>query len=787
MSEKRGLRQRAFHTVFHLIDPSWTGDPASYYEDRRLLIRRLHYSARVAPMAFLVAAFSLSLVVAFMPVETGWFRWTWMALVLGSNISLAVFWFTRLKKREAEREITDLVVVAIQVVTWAALLAWAAFVLFPILGAAQELTLTAILLGGVVVGIIPVVMFRGLTTVWIVIVGGGLAWGFWTEPGSERWVLLGLLGLYLVSLQCGTLVLANVFERRLRAELNAEDQRDLVELLLNDLEDGAQDWLWETDDKGIAVAVSHRFAESLGLPAAEISGRAMSEILKGVGADRTATGRIALDTLVERLDNGDAFRDIELDVWIGGRPRRWSMSGHRRSDSLSDGGWRGVGSDITRVHQQREYIRELAEVDSLTGLQNRYTFTARLSKMIADGDDVWLAMLDLDNFKSINDRWGHRVGDNVLVDVAARLNAVLRLTEICARLGGDEFAVAFSGIDDEQEVKERFQSIVDAIDVPFDLAGNSIRVRGSLGYGSLPNDAANLDDLVVVADLALYHAKVSGRNQIRRFDSTLRERATGRARALLDLRMAVQNGEFELAYQPQVSAATGAVVGFEALLRWNHPVSGVVSPADFISVAEETGLIVPIGAEVLRTASALATTWPDHVRIAVNVSQVQLRSVGYVESVREVLRETGLAAERLEIEVTESLVIDDSDREVLLRIAELGVAIAMDDFGTGYSSVASLSLLPVDRLKIDRAFVSQLDADPTESRTAVFRAIVDIAESMGLETVAEGVETDRQRAVVTECGCRVVQGYLEGRPMPAADVDAFIESRRNYRLPSAAE
>ena len=251
--------------------------------------------------------------------------------------------------------------------------------------------------------------------------------------------------------------------------------------------------------------------------------------------------------------------------------------------------------------------------------------------------------------------------------------------------------------------------------------------------------------------------------------------------------MAVQNSEFELAYQPQVSAATGAVVGFEALLRWNHPVSGVVSPADFISVAEETGLIVPIGAEVLRTASALATTWPDHVRIAVNVSQVQLRSVGYVESVRNVLRETGLAAERLEIEVTESLVIDDSDREVLLRIAELGVAIAMDDFGTGYSSVASLSLLPVDRLKIDRAFVSQLDADPTESRTAVFRAIVDIAESMGLETVAEGVETDRQRAVVTVCGCRVVQGYLEGRPMPAADVDAFIESRRNYRLPSAAE
>ena len=781
------MRQQAFHTLLHLIDPSWTGDPASYYEDRRLLLRRLHYSARVMPLSFLIAACSLSIIVAFIPVETGWFRWTWMALILATNVVLTVFWLTRLKTREPSWEITGLVVMAVQVLVWGALLAWAAVVLFPLLEAAEELTLTAILLGGIVVGIVPVVMFRGLTTVWILFVGGGLAWGFWTEPGPERWVLLALLGVYLVSLQCGTLVLATVFERRLRAELTAEDQRDLVELLLNDLEDGAQDWLWETDDEGVAVVVSHRFAESVGLPVDEIRGRTMNEILRSVGADRTATGRSALDQLVECLDSGDEFRDLELDVWIGGRSRRWSMSGHRGSNRLSDGGWRGVGSDITRIHQQREYIRELAEVDSLTGLQNRYTFTAQLSEMIAGGAGIWLAMLDLDNFKSINDRWGHRVGDDVLVDVAARLNAVLRPTEICARLGGDEFAVAFSGIDDGQEVKARFQAIVDAIDVPFVFAGNSIRVRGSLGYGCLPNDATTLDDLVVVADLALYHAKVSGRNQIRRFDSTLRERATGRARALLDLRMAVQNGEFELAYQPQVSAATGAVVGFEALLRWNHPVSGVVSPADFIPVAEETGLIVPIGAEVLRTASALATTWPDHVRIAVNVSQVQLRSVGYVESVREVLRETGLAAERLELEVTESLVIDDSDREVLVRIAELGVAIAMDDFGTGYSSVASLSMLPVDRLKIDRAFVSQLDTDPTESRTAVFRAIVDIAESMGLETVAEGVETDRQRAVVTECGCRVVQGYLEGRPMPAADVDAFIESRRKNRLSSAAE
>ncbi|MDI9917060.1 EAL domain-containing protein [Rhodococcus sp. IEGM 1379] len=788
MPESGGIRRRAVNVLLRLIDPMWTGDYASNYEERRLVQRRLQYSARVQPWTFLVAASALSIIVVFMPVETGWFRWTWAALTLGSNIALSIFWSTRARTRDPDRSIVDLVVLAIQVIVWGLLLAWSAIVLYPTLGAGDELTVTATLLGGIAVGIFPIVMYRGVTIIWIVLVSVGVGWGFSTEPGSERWVLIGILTGYAVSLSGGTLVLANVFERRLRAELNAEDQRDLVELLLNDLEDGAQDWLWETDRDGVLGTVSHRFAERLALPVSEIRGRTMLDILDGIGANRSESGRLALRLLDECFEHNDEFRDVELDVWVGGRFRRWSISGHRKNDTHSstgepsDDGWRGVGSDITRAHRQREYILELAEVDSITGLRNRYAFTARLSSMINDGARVWLGMLDLDNFKSINDRWGHSVGDNVLRDVAARLIGVLRPSEMCARLGGDEFAVAFCDIEDESEVNERFQEIIDAIDVPFLFDGKSIRVRVSLGYGSLPGDADSLDDLVVVADLALYHAKSSGRNQIRPFDSTLRERAQGRARALLDLRMALQNNEFELAYQPQVLAISGEVVGFEALLRWNHPVSGLVGPTDFVSVAEETGLIVPIGAQVLRVACAEAATWSENMRIAVNVSQVQLRSVGYVDSVREALRETGLPAERLEIEVTESLVIDDAEREVLVRIAALGVGIAMDDFGTGFSSVASLSILPLDRLKIDRTFVDQLDVDSGDSRSAVFRAIVDIAESMGLETVAEGVETERQRAVVAACGCRVIQGFLEGRPMPASEIPAFIASREKIDL-----
>lgn len=326
-------------------------------------------------------------------------------------------------------------------------------------------------------------------------------------------------------------------------------------------------------------------------------------------------------------------------------------------------------------------------------------------------------------------------------------------------------------------MEKRFQTILDSFERPFSLVGNQIRIRASLGYGSMPDDADSLEDLVIVADLALYHAKESGRNQIRAFDATLRDRATGRARALLDLRRALIDEEFELVYQPQVSAATGVVVGFEALLRWNHPTSGLVSPGDFISVAEETGLIVPIGAGVLRAACTAATTWPEDIRVAVNVSQVQLRSSRYVDSVRRTLIEVNLHPSRLEIEVTESLVIDDADRDVLVQLSALGIAIAMDDFGTGFSSVASLARLPLDRLKIDRAFVAPLDADPSNSRFAVLRAVIAIAKSLGLDTVAEGVETERQRAIVTECGCDVIQGYLEGMPIRAAEIPHYLNGR----------
>ncbi|NRH33863.1 EAL domain-containing protein [Rhodococcus sp. MS13] len=787
MDDPAVLRRRRVETSVRKLGRSGTEQNLSDYDRRRLLDRRLRFTARVLPWSFLTAAVALSAIVVLLPVDAGWFSFAWSSVMLLSSAGFSVYWLRRSRMGVSESQTTELVVLTVEIIVWGVLLACLALVLFPMLDPGDELVLSSTLIGGIAVGVFPTMMFRGITVVWISLVGVGLAGAFWTEPGTSRFVLIGVLVIFVGSLYSGTLLLANLFERRLRAELVAEDERDLVELLLNDLEDGAQDWLWETDSRGIASTVSYRFAEQVGLPAAQIRGRTMHEILIGIGASRTDAGRKSLDLLTANFQAGTAFRDLTMQVVVRGDTRWWSMSGHPASGDGADYGWRGVGSDITHSYHQRQNILRLAEVDSLTGLKNRYSFNSQLSSRLRDGRRVWLAILDLDNFKSINDRLGHHVGDDVLRDVASRLHSVLRSNEICGRLGGDEFAIAFddSAFDDSafddiasaDEVEERFQTILDSFERPFSLVGNQIRIRASLGYGSMPDDADSLEDLVIVADLALYHAKESGRNQIRAFDATLRDRATGRARALLDLRRALIDEEFELVYQPQVSAATGVVVGFEALLRWNHPTSGLVSPGDFISVAEETGLIVPIGAGVLRAACTAATTWPEDIRVAVNVSQVQLRSSRYVESVRQTLNEVNLHPSRLEIEVTESLVIDDADRDVLVQLSALGIAIAMDDFGTGFSSVASLARLPLDRLKIDRAFVAPLDADPSNSRFAVLRAVIAIAKSLGLDTVAEGVETERQRAIVTECGCDVIQGYLEGLPIRAAEIPDYLNER----------
>lgn len=787
MDDPAVLRRRRVETSVRKLGRSGTEQNLSDYDRRRLLDRRLRFTARVLPWSFLTAAVALSAIVVLLPVDAGWFSFAWSSVMLLSSAGFSVYWLRRSRMGVSESQTTELVVLTVEIIVWGVLLACLALVLFPMLDPGDELVLSSTLIGGIAVGVFPTMMFRGITVVWISLVGVGLAGAFWTEPGTSRFVLIGVLVIFVGSLYSGTLLLANLFERRLRAELVAEDERDLVELLLNDLEDGAQDWLWETDSRGIASTVSYRFAEQVGLPAAQIRGRTMHEILIGIGASRTDAGRKSLDLLTANFRAGTAFRDLTMQVVVRGDTRWWSMSGHPASGDGADYGWRGVGSDITHSYHQRQNILRLAEVDSLTGLKNRYSFNSQLSSRLRDGRRVWLAILDLDNFKSINDRLGHHVGDDVLRDVASRLHSVLRSNEICGRLGGDEFAIAFddSAFDDSafddiasaDEVEERFQTILDSFERPFSLVGNQIRIRASLGYGSTPDDADSLEDLVIVADLALYHAKESGRNQIRAFDATLRDRATGRARALLDLRHALIDEEFELVYQPQVSAATGVVVGFEALLRWNHPTSGLVSPGDFISVAEETGLIVPIGAGVLRAACTAATTWPEDIRVAVNVSQVQLRSSRYVESVRQTLNEVNLHPSRLEIEVTESLVIDDADRDVLVQLSALGIAIAMDDFGTGFSSVASLARLPLDRLKIDRAFVAPLDADPSNSRFAVLRAVIAIAKSLGLDTVAEGVETERQRAIVTECGCDVIQGYLEGMPIRAAEIPDYLNER----------
>ena len=410
----------------------------------------------------------------------------------------------------------------------------------------------------------------------------------------------------------------------------------------------------------------------------------------------------------------------------------------------------------------------------LTGLPNRRTFGSELSDALGTvrtGEEVLVGILDLDNFKSVNDTLGHPVGDKLLISVAARLNRVVD-GAMCARIGGDEFGVVLRGTGDGGEVFARY---LDALREPFYVRGNRIEVRASIGYAGAPADSEDADTLVMSADLALYAAKSAGKNRVGRYSPVLRARARERASAgLIPARtwLAIESRQFELYYQPQVRADTGRVEGFEALLRWNHPVRGVLAPHIFIDVAEETGLIVPLGLQVLNMACAEAATWPDDTYVTVNVSPVQLMSSGFGSAVNDALEASGLSGKRLQLEITETGAVEELAVAELDRLRATGIAIALDDFGTGYSSFESLKKLPLDILKIDRSFITEL----SEGDSAVVTSVVEVAKALGMQSLAEGVETADQLRLLLTAGCELVQGYYVSRPMPAKEVAEYLSA-----------
>ena len=447
--------------------------------------------------------------------------------------------------------------------------------------------------------------------------------------------------------------------------------------------------------------------------------------------------------------------------------------------------------EIVNRERSEATIRYQAHHDALTGLPNRVLFRKQLQEALVrarrSGEDLAVHFLDLDGFKNVNDTLGHAVGDELLKCIAGRLQNTVRHADKIARLGGDEFAVLQLAAELPSGAGVLAGRLIDAVKAPCVVDEHQILVGASIGIAVLRTDGIhfNPDDLLKSADLAMYRAKADGRGRFCFFEPEMDARAQARRSLELDLRRALAQRGFELHYQPLVNLQSDSVTAFEALLRWPHPEREWISPADFIPLAEETGLIVPLGDWVLRQACRDAATWSPDIKVAVNLSPIQFKAGDLVQSVADALTESGLAPQRLELEITESVLLDKTETSiaVLHRLRELGVAISLDDFGTGYSSLSYLRNFPFDKIKIDQSFVSHMAREHQSG--AIVSAIAGLGDSFGIPTTAEGVETAEQLERLRAQGCTEVQGFLISRPIPAAGIADLLTSYRAGRQAAA--
>jgi diguanylate cyclase (GGDEF)-like protein len=528
--------------------------------------------------------------------------------------------------------------------------------------------------------------------------------------------------------------------------------------------------LYDADNR--LQVFNRRFCEIFRLPSARIAvGMPLEEVIAlsvAVGNYMTRADQRLTDArkLIGRREPATTILDLSDDrvVALAHQP-------------LHEGGWVETYEDVTERIQSEAKIVYMARHDALTGLPNRLLFAERAEQALGlsgRGDMFALLMLDLDHFKQVNDTLGHPIGDALLRAVAERLSACIREVDTVARLGGDEFAIVLGGLSGPDDATILARRIVDAMKMPFEIEGHRVTIGVSIGISMAPGDGTSYGKLLKSADVALYKAKADGRDTWRFFEVEMDARLQVRRALEIDLREALAHSWFELYYQPVFDLKRNRVGGFEALLRWNHPVRGMISPSEFIPIAEEIGLITQLGEWVLKQACREAQSWPSDVRIAVNVSPAQFRNGQLGSAVTEALAQSGLAPSRLDLEITESVILANtgSTMETLQKIRALGVKISMDDFGTGYSSLSYLRSFPFDKVKIDQSFTRDLDSKADSS--VIVRAIIGLCKSLGMRVTAEGVETQAQLDFLFGEGCSEAQGYYFSRAVPAKDVRGLI-------------
>ncbi|ATQ78013.1 bifunctional diguanylate cyclase/phosphodiesterase [Massilia violaceinigra] len=642
---------------------------------------------------------------------------------------------------------------------------------------------------------------------WTVVVSAAPRPFLHNHPGSVFTLAGGLLFTLLITAFVQTLVQRSrrvqllVNERT--ADLKLSNQRLLDDVLARRRTEAAlqeseqrfrqlvtmsSDWYWEQDADLRFVDITGGVGEKGGVAAGRLIGRTRWETVAGM--QDSDWGKAHMAQLLAR----EAFAELEYEtVDEKGQARWFSINGEPVFDAGGVfRGYRGTGTDITARKLTEQRIHHIAHHDVLTGLPNRSLLQDRLTQAVAYAlrceRPVWVLLIDLDRFKFVNDSMGHKAGDVVLMTVAARLRAALRDTDTVARLSGDEFVVILTEHAEERLQADVVQRLMDAVAPPVPLGSKEFFVTCSIGVAVFPTPDTPAGSLIEHADIAMYRAKKLGRNNFQFYTPAMNDEAQERVRIESALRSALERNEFVLHYQPQVNLASGEIVGMEALIRWQHPELGVVAPNRFISVAEETGLIVPIGAWVMRTACAQNKAWQDAglgmLRVAVNLSARQFGAPNLLADIRAVLAQTGLAPSLLEIELTESLFMSDVTLavELLHSMKSLGVNLSIDDFGTGYSSLSYLSRFPIDVLKIDRSFVSDITRDANDA--AIVASIIALAHNLKLSVIAEGVETAEQLDYLRRHGCDEMQGYFFSRPLAAHAFEALLRDRAS--LPPTA-
>ena len=591
-----------------------------------------------------------------------------------------------------------------------------------------------------------------------------------------------IAGALAMAMSAGVAWLAYVRQRRID-----EDQREQMELrqraqmraeeILSDYEETGQGWFWETDRRGAITYLSNSVAKILGRERDDVIGRPLAELF-----DLAAHSGEGERTLTFHLSARSAFSELGVRAACKDEERWWSVNGRPTYDTFDNfQGFRGSGTDLTEKRRSQENASRLAQFDSLTGLSNRFRMSQSLEKILGAPQvaqrECCVFLIDLDRFKQVNDTLGHPAGDALLKQVAQRLERAVGKFGRVGRLGGDEFKVVLPGKVSREKLGHLANLVIETLSQPYSIDGSRVMIGASLGIALAPEDGVTSEALIRNADLALYAAKDRGRGCYHFYAADLHSDAEERRKLEEELRDAVTTGALELYYQPVVQTSTERITGFEALLRWNHPTRGWISPAKFIPIAEDTGLIAPIGEWALRKACSDLATWPENVRVAVNVSPIQFANPSLPTIVTGAIAHAQISPDRLELEITESVFLnnDDGTDAMFKALKGIGVRLALDDFGTGYSSLGYLKTAPFDKIKIDQGFVRGA-TQPGSRNGAIIAAIVSLAEALNMETTAEGVETLDELDLVRMLGCSHVQGYIYEKALSPADALARLRT-----------